>query len=157
VRSGRDKAKRVAGASGLLVLLRRLARRDLDDERPKAVVSDPETDALADHAHRLAAAGREDQGAVIELRAAARGRRQRMEQAAAVVRFRLPVAESRVADRANRLLRAAAEGAPVEPLSTAQDAWFRELESFADVPRAAGFAFARGGRRAGSVMITGSW
>src|SRR4051794_29635693 len=107
VPSRRDRAKGVAGASSLLVLLRRVAGRERDKESPEAVASEHHIEKLAEHAYGLAVGGREDTEAVNELRAAAGGKRRRLDQAAAVVRFQSPVAESRIADRADRLLRAA--------------------------------------------------
>jgi hypothetical protein len=92
------------------------------------VVSGPAVESLAQHAGELAAASRDDQHAVEELRAAGDGHRRRLVDAAAFVRFSSPIEEDRVANLANRLLLAAADNRPVEALTPDEDQWLAAMD-----------------------------
>jgi hypothetical protein len=118
------------GSVGLLGLLRALAKREEDREEPGAVWATPRVEALARFAIVVARDVQEDSDAVKKLRIKAKGRRGLLRRAAAFVRFSSLVHEDGVADRANRLLRAAGAGTAVEPVAEEDKQRFDRIAAF---------------------------
>ena len=81
----------------------------------------------------LAQSDRQDQVCVQKLVAEAEGNRKTLRMAAASVRFAGLARESRVRDRANRLLLAATTGDPVTPLSPELNELFSRIEDLYSV------------------------
>lgn len=121
------------------IVLRRAARGAEDELRPSVADETPEIDALAQRAWGLASEGREGRAAIDSLREAAGRRSSDLKKAAALIRFREPVAESRVAHRANRLLLAAASDGLAAPVTPDEERWFNEIESLGGVPQEVAF------------------
>jgi len=123
---------RVSLASvGLLGLLRALAKREEDREEPGAVWATPRIESLATFAIVVAKDVQDDSDAVKKLRIRAKGRRGPLRRAAAFVRFSSLVHEDGVADRANRLLKAAGSGTAVEPVAEEDKQRFDRIATFA--------------------------
>jgi hypothetical protein len=128
------------GGLGLFALLHKMEKAQRDTAVPQVVASDDRSEALAQHATRLAEEGRSDIEAVDELRREAGRHRRALHRAAALVRFQGSYQEDRVADRANRLLLAAANGTAVQPVGADEEAWFARIEAFGRLPVQNAFA-----------------
>ena len=126
------------GLAAAVLALRLAGRKHMHDEEPPIVARGKRICRLQELGEQLAAEGREDEAAAVQLRALAHGNRTRLLQAAAVVRFFGHVSEEMISYRANELLQAAATGRPIRPVTAEQRAWFERLdELLADPPESA--------------------
>jgi hypothetical protein len=109
--------------------------QDLDAERPEFVMFDERSSAILERAQDLAADGREDQGAVAELKALA-GRHQRALRLAALrARQWGQHRESSMHNLAHRLLQSAVSGNPVETVRAPERERLTVLDDFAELDR----------------------
>lgn len=117
----------------LLLALRELFRRK-DPNRPESFRTTPESDAVLDHAHRLAREGREDSAAVAELRAVAEQRRQTLKLALAASRFAGYYQEYRHANLVYRLLVAATADTDVPDVTASHRRLIAAVEELQALP-----------------------
>jgi hypothetical protein len=122
------------GVFALFALLHRLEKRQREAAAPEIVAFDDRSQALADRALRLAEEAGSDVEAVDDLRRSAGRHRRALRRAATLVRFAGACEEDRVDNRANKLLLAAADGKPIEPVGQDQEAWFARIEAFRVLP-----------------------
>jgi hypothetical protein len=117
----------------LLAFLGRRARKEERSRHPQIVRAGPEVDAVVEVAEQLADRGREDDDAVRQLRAAAKGRRGVLNRALALSRMgpKDPplLFEVRSRERMDRLLVAAATREPIQPVSAEQAEWFERIDA----------------------------
>jgi hypothetical protein len=109
--------------------------QDLEAEHPSLVMFDEHSSALIERARGLAGAEREDQAAVGELAALAKGRRRALRVAALGTRQHGAHLESSLENLAHRLLQAAIAGAAVEPLSGDERKRLEQIDAFTELPR----------------------
>ena len=129
----RPPRKSIVRASALVAALGLFARKERHAAHPEIVRTGPEVDAVVALADALADDGRDDENAVRQLRAAAKGRRRVLERALAYSRMGPGDAPSlsdfRAGDLQERLLVAAATDQPLQPVSAEQAAWFLEIDA----------------------------
>ncbi len=115
----RPSFKRIVRASALAAVLGLAARREKRSSHPQVVRTGPEVDAVVELAEELAELGRDDEAAVEQLRAAAKGRTGVLNRALALSRMGpevdLSLFDFRAGDLMERLLVAAASGEPIRP------------------------------------------
>jgi len=126
-------SRRVIGTLGLVGFLRAGAKRAEVVSDPQIISRNPRSDQVADLAMDFAQSDREDDACARDLLEAAAGRQKVLRAAATSVRFAGMAGESRVRDRANRLLLAASTGTSVEPLSPELDTLFSRIEELYSV------------------------
>jgi len=128
----RRSLKGIVRASGLAALLGLAARKEQRSPHPQVVRGGPEVDAVVDLAEELAEQGRDDEAAVRQLRAAGKGRKGVLNRALAMTRMGpdgyVGLFDFRAGDLTDRLLVAAATGAPIQPRSGEQEAWFERID-----------------------------
>jgi hypothetical protein len=140
-RSRRDGSLSLPSVLVMLWIFRRLKRRG-DPDRPEIVSQSPQSKAVLERARELAGEGREDAGAVAELRALARRRRRTLRQAETASRFLGYHHERRQASLTNRLLQAAAAGEQTPTaLTAAEEQRIGAIEAFKGLPRSEQWAF----------------
>jgi len=95
------------------------------------VLSGPKVEALNQLANDLAERGRDDQDVVQQLRAAAGRHHRLLTRALALQKLGSHggLSDSRIWDRAERLLEAAAANQPIRAVSVEQEAWFRQVDA----------------------------
>ena len=128
-----NKAKTWVGVTGLLGFLKSAAKNSEFVDEPQILVKDEKADEIANLAEQLADSDRSDDECVRQLAAAVGKDRRMLSRAAAVVRFDGRAKESRVADRANRLLLAASSGEPVVLAPPEFDELMDRIDQFGSV------------------------
>jgi hypothetical protein len=125
------------GLAALLLLFRYFSKQEqkADSESSGIVMLDDRASRVVHRARELAHEGREDQAAVAELSAVANGRRRALRRAERASRQGGMHRESRAFDRMHRLLKAAATGGALEPVSPADAQLFDTLAQFFDRKR----------------------
>ena len=125
------------GAAVLLLLLRAFSKQEqkADPESSGIVMLGDRASRVLERARGLAYEGREDEAAVAELRTVAGGRRRALRGAERGSRQGGMHRESREFDRVHRLLKAAATGRALEPVSAADAQLFDTLAEFFDRAR----------------------
>jgi len=131
---------KAAVGSVIFGALKQVADREIDSSMPKFTFWTDRTRAVRRIALRLAEEGREDAGAVKELKDAASWRPKELRRAAATFREDGWNVEDITCNRANRLLLAAATGEPVPTLTETEKEWFRTLEVLQHLPVDAAFS-----------------
>ena len=124
-------AKAVSGIA-ILAVLKRMADREAGSPVPKVSIFTKRTAPIRKVAFRLGEEGREDPGAVGELKQVAGGRSRELRRAETSIRADGGYLEDVTCDRAVRLLQAAATDRPVEPLSDERMEWFEGLRALRD-------------------------
>ena len=120
--------------------LQRTYRHQLDtSNNPEVVILNDRAKAIVDRAQALADAGREDAEAITELKELAGRHDHDLRVAVASFRQDGRDRESRLADRARRLLEAAASGEPIRPAGEDAEYRFRQLEEWHAVDQPARF------------------
>jgi hypothetical protein len=131
--------KRVVGATGFALYLKRLSEVGVRSDDPQAVLNDRQIEALRIRAWELAAAEEDEESAIRELRERAGRHRRRLLHAAARVRMGGLTGENWTANRANRILLVAA-GEVVAPPTRNETQFFDEVEHLNKLPVDKGFA-----------------
>jgi hypothetical protein len=125
----------VLGAAFASALGRRSVR-EADPERREVVHTDDRSRGVLDCAHRLAAAGREDDAAVAEIRKAAKAKQRTLDDALRASRFAGHHLEERQANLVFRLLHAARGDGHISPPSDSDERRIRTVEAFTSTPLA---------------------
>jgi hypothetical protein len=128
------KARKMLGAWGMLGLLKAMEKGAETQDEPQIRTGNPRIRHLAELALDLATEDQTDDQAVRTLVDAAGRWHRDLSKAAAFVRFAGDAKIYRRSDRANRLLLAAFNGEPVEPLPPELDEWFARIDEIRLVP-----------------------
>jgi hypothetical protein len=128
------KGKGVVTGLALVGLFKTMQKNAEAEDEPGIDQNDPAVLALAQQARELATREPDDDECVRALLRAAGSKTRNLSKAAASVRFAGQARESRIADRANRLLLAAFSGEAVRQLTPEQDQWFERLDEVMSVP-----------------------
>jgi hypothetical protein len=123
-----EKAKGIAAGFALLGAFKAMQKNAESEDEPGIEQSDPVVLALAQQARQLAQSQPDDGECVRALLKAAGSKPRNLSKAAASVRFAGQARESRIADRANRLLIAAFRGEPVRLLTDEEANWFDRID-----------------------------
>jgi hypothetical protein len=111
-----------------------MQKRGEDEDEPGLLIQSPRVDKLVEIAFELVTNDRPDEDAVQRLLQAAGRHPGDLKKAAAQVRFGGHAKFDRRVDRANRLLLAAFNGEPVQPLPPEQDELFTRVDELMSVP-----------------------
>ena len=130
----------ILGTIGAGALLKSLEEQEFDAPRPRVTLYSRRSAALRALATSLATGDLEDAAAVRELADAAGRRTKELRRAAACIRADGLDAEDQNAHRAEQLLRAAATGRPLRPLTADEAAWFGRVDALAEAPLEEAFA-----------------
>jgi hypothetical protein len=128
-----NRAKAWVGVVGLLGVLKSAAKKSEFADEPQILFRNEKADEIAGLAEQLAASDRSDDECVRQLVTAVGKDRNMLSRAAAVVRFGGRARESRVADRANRLLLAAFSGEQVVLAPPEFDELMNRIDQFGSV------------------------
>jgi hypothetical protein len=123
-----EKAKGVVAGFALLGVFKAMEKNAESEDEPGIEQRDPVVLALAEQARQLAHSQPDDDECVRALRKAAGSKARNLSKAAASVRFAGQARESRIADRANRLLLAAYRGQSVRQLTEEEANWFDRID-----------------------------
>ena len=128
-----EKAGALVGGLALAAFLNAVEKRSEPSDEPQIISCDAEVLRLEALARDLAQQERSDDEAVQTLTRSAGRDRRNLSKAAARVRFGGHAKYNRNLDRANRLLLAAFHGAPVQPLSTETDEFFKRVDEISGI------------------------
>jgi hypothetical protein len=128
------KARGILAGLGLVAALKSMEKRAEDEDDPGLLIQSPRVDKLVALAFELVTNHRPDEDAVHRLVQTARRHRGDLKKAAAQVRFGGHAKFDRRVDRANRLLLAAFNGEPVQPLPPERDELFTRVDELMSVP-----------------------